>query len=148
MLDIVYFSNVSNNTHRFVDKLDWPTGKIHRIPLKNVCEFEVFTSYVLICPSYGEANHGHVPPQVRRFLADKEYRSLCVGIIGAGNLNFGEEFGRAGDVLAHKLKVPLLYKFDLAGNEDDVKKVKNGLLKFGDAGCHNFVNNSKSALVA
>jgi len=43
MLDIVYFSNVSNNTHRFVDKLDWPSDKIHRIPLKVAVSSEFST---------------------------------------------------------------------------------------------------------
>ena len=144
MLDIVYFSNVSNNTHRFVEKLEWEGG-LHRIPLHGGCDFGVFNSYVLICPSYGDDTHGHVPPQVRKFLNDPEYRSLCVGVIGAGNINFGDEFARAGEVLARKLQVPLLYKFELAGTTEDLDKVKTGLHKFGIAGEHKFAQAAPTA---
>jgi protein involved in ribonucleotide reduction len=130
MLDIIYFSNVSNNTTKFVQKLGWK-GEVHRIPLKGTAELHLSNQYVLICPSYGEAGHGHVPPQVRKFLANETYRTLCVGVIGAGSLNFGEEYAIAGDMIAAKLNVPLLYKFDLAGNTEDVQKVTTGLLEFG-----------------
>jgi len=147
MLDIIYFSNVSGNTEKFVSKLDWK-GKTHRIPIKGTCEFSLFNSYVLICPSYGEANHGHVPPQVRKFLSDPEYRSLCVGVIGSGSLNFGDEYALAGDMIAMKLQVPMFYKFDLAGNIEDVEKVKTGLLKFGQAGKHEFHRNNPNNVEA
>lgn len=135
MLDIIYFSNVSNNTEKFVRNLNWE-GETHKIPIKGNSEFVLLNSYVLICPAYGEAHHGHVPPQVRKFLANEAYRSLCVGVIGSGSINFGNEYALAGDILALKLQVPLLYKFDLAGNPEDIQKVKTGLLEFGQAGNH------------
>jgi protein involved in ribonucleotide reduction len=144
MLDIVYFSNVSNNTKRFVEKLEWE-GSVYQIPIKGTFDKALFHSYVLICPSYGDATHGHVPAQVRKFLSDEERRGLCAGVIGAGNINFGKEFALAGDVLAHKLRVRLLYKFELAGNDNDVTKVKNGLLRFGVAGCdHRYPEENKT----
>lgn len=130
MLDIIYFSNISNNTNKFVQKLNWE-GEVHRIPTKGTAEFHLSNQYVLICPSYGEAGHGHIPPQVRKFLSNEANRILCVGVIGAGSLNFGEEYAMAGKVIATKLNVPLLYKFDLAGNTEDVQKVTTGLLEFG-----------------
>jgi protein involved in ribonucleotide reduction len=136
MLDIVYFSNVSNNTQRFVDKLHWE-GRVHRIPVKGEFDLALLNSYVLVCPSYGDANHGHVPVQVRKFLKDELNRSRCVGVIGTGNINFGEEYAMAGPVLSHKLKVPLLYQLELAGTDDDVLKVRRGLECFGVAGGYN-----------
>ncbi len=48
---IVYFSSVSENTHRFVEKLDMRSV---RIPLTGAAgEFRVDEPYVLICPTYG-----------------------------------------------------------------------------------------------
>jgi len=135
MLDIVYFSNVSNNTQRFVDKLDWK-GQVHRIPIKGTFDRALLNSYVLICPSYGDATHGHVPVQVRKFLSIEENRNQCVGVIGTGNINFGTEYAMAGPVLSHKLKVPLLYQLELAGTDDDVTRVQRGLQCFGIAGAH------------
>jgi protein involved in ribonucleotide reduction len=69
---------------------------------------------------------------VRKFLAVPENREHCVGVIGSGNINFGEEYARSGDVLSHKLQVPLLYKFELAGTSEDVLKVREGLRTFNE----------------
>lgn len=135
MLNIVYFSNVSNNTHRFVNSLEW-TGHVYRIPIKGIFDYTLLNSYVLICPSYGDANHGHIPPQVKKFLNEEANRKHCVGVIGAGNITFGEDFAKAANILSTKLHVPLLYKFELAGTENDREKVKQGLKEFGCAGYH------------
>lgn len=130
MLDLVYFSNVSNNTHRFVTHLEWATGDIHRVPIKGEFEGQISNPYVLICPSYGDEKNGHVPPQVRKFLNQLENRKNCVGVIGSGHINFGDEFAKAGDILATKLRVPLLYKFELAGTQHDIERVREGLATF------------------
>lgn len=129
MLDIVYFSNISENTHRFIETLKWE-GNVHRIPVKGEAEFENLKPYVIICPSYGTETNGHVPPQVRKFFTNKEYVNLCVGVIGSGNINFGPEFAAAGDVISKKLQVPLLYKFELAGTSEDINKIKEGLATY------------------
>lgn len=129
MIELIYFSNVTNNTQRFIEKLDWE-NRVQRIPIRGAAELDITNPYVLICPSYGEASHGHVPPQVRKFLASPENREKCVGVIGSGNINFGEEYARSGDVIAHKLQIPLLYKFELAGTTEDHQKVREGLKTF------------------
>ena len=128
MLHIVYFSNVTNNTARFVEKLEW--GSSTRIPIKGNFEEELPHSYVLIVPSYGTMDTGHVPPQVRKFLQKFDNRKNCVGIIGTGNMNFGEEYAMAGDVIAEKLKVPMLYRLELAGTTKDITQVQEGLKMF------------------
>jgi len=38
---------------------------------------------------------------------------LLRGVIASGNRNFGEAYGRAGDVIARKCGVPWLYRFEL-----------------------------------
>ena len=48
---VVYFSSVTDNTHRFVQKLDLPNV---RIPLRLKDEpLIVNEPYVLVCPTYG-----------------------------------------------------------------------------------------------
>jgi protein involved in ribonucleotide reduction len=128
MLDIVYFSNVTNNTARFIAKLEW--GSSTRIPIKGEFEEDLPHSYVLFVPSYGTSDTGHIPPQVKKFLNKHENRKKCVGVIGTGNINFGEEYAMAGDVIAEKLGVPMLYRLELAGTEIDVIKVQEGLQQF------------------
>jgi protein involved in ribonucleotide reduction len=51
-------------------------------------------------------------------------------VIAAGNSNFGETYGLAGDVVSQKCQVPYLYRFELMGTEDDVAKVKHGMERF------------------
>lgn len=127
-MNIVFFSNVSNNTARFVEKLDIDA---QRIPIFS-SEAPLFAAepYVLISPTYGGGHHGGrgaVPIQVKKFLSSVENRNLCRGVIASGNMNFGEYFCIAGDALSTKLNVPYLYRFELLGTSDDVSAVQVGL---------------------
>ena len=123
---VVYFSSTSENTRRFVDKLGVPAS---RIPLYAKDEpLKVTDPYVLIVPTYGGGNgQGAVPKQVIRFLNDPANRAQLRGVIGAGNTNFGESYGLAGDIIGSKCKVPHLYRFELFGTPDDVRAVRDGL---------------------
>ncbi len=130
---VVYFSSVSEHTHRFVQKLGQPAI---RIPIKGA--IEVQDPYVLILPTYGggRANGpdpeagSYVPKQVIAFLNNEHNRLLLRGVIAAGNTNFGAEFCYAGDVVSRKCKVPFLYRFELMGTVDDVEAVRAGLNDF------------------
>lgn len=127
--DLVYFTSVSGNTGRFVEKLGRPAK---RIPLYAKDEpLVVDEPYVLIVPTYGGGpDTKAVPKQVIKFLNDEHNRTLCRGVIAAGNTNFGEAYGLAGHIIAKKLQVPYLYRFELFGTPDDVTAVREGLEKF------------------
>jgi protein involved in ribonucleotide reduction len=137
--NLVYFSSVSENTHRFVQKLGVPAT---RIPLHG--RIEVDEPYVLIVPTYGGGRAtpdinagGYVPKQVIAFLNDEHNRSLIRGVIAAGNNNFGTEFAYAGNVISRKCGVPYLYRFELMGTPDDVDAVRAGLADFWkEQTCH------------
>ncbi|MGC4960227.1 class Ib ribonucleoside-diphosphate reductase assembly flavoprotein NrdI [Gordonia sp. DT101] len=132
---IVYFSSVSENTHRFVEKLG--TRSV-RIPVHGTTDsggFTVDEPYVLITPTYGGGKatgdrSGYVPKQVIKFLNNTHNRDLIRGVIAAGNTNFGEEFCHAGDIISRKCMVPYLYRFELMGTADDVDRVLAGLADF------------------
>jgi protein involved in ribonucleotide reduction len=134
MGDLVYFSSVSENTHRFVAKLGvGELGKsVHRIPLRPTDGMlEVTEPYVLVVPTYGGGNEGGaVPRQVVRFLNDPHNRSLIRGVIAAGNTNFGEAYCIVGDIISAKCQVPYLYAFELLGTAEDVSRVRDGLGRF------------------
>jgi protein involved in ribonucleotide reduction len=128
MGEIVYFSSRSENTHRFVARLDLAAT---RIPIAAGEEVRVDGPFVLIVPTYcGGDGKGAVPKQVIRFLNDAANRSNIRGVIAAGNSNFGATFGIAGDIISAKCRVPYLYRFELLGTEDDVANVKLGLERF------------------
>ncbi len=129
MSNLVYFSSVSENTHRFVTKLGLAAT---RIPLHG--RIEVDEPYVLVLPTYGGGHAtpdindgGYVPKQVIAFLNNEHNRSLIRGVIAAGNNNFGAEFAYAGEVVSRKCGVPYLYRFELMGTPDDVEAVRVGL---------------------
>jgi protein involved in ribonucleotide reduction len=139
---LVYFSSVSENTHRFVQKLGAPAT---RIPLHGC--IEVSQPYVLVLPTYGGGRAtpnssdihggGYVPKQVIAFLNNGHNRALLRGVIAAGNTNFGAEFCHAGEVVARKCGVPYLYRFELMGTDEDVQAVRAGLADFWkDETCH------------
>lgn len=126
---IVYFSNTSGYTARFVQKLGVPAL---RIPLKTAEaeEFTVDEEFVLITPTYGANGRDFVPRQAIKFLNNINNRSLMRGVIGSGSLNFLDDYAKSGRIISEKCKVPLLYTFELAGMDEDVSNVKEGLDKF------------------
>ena len=125
---IVYFSSCSEKTHGFVQRLGLPAV---RIPLNERARIQVDEPYILIVPSYGGGGPaGAVPRQAIRFLIDPHNRQLIRGVIDAGNRNFGEGYGRAGDVIKLKCGVPYLYRFELMGTPQDVDNVRKGVSEF------------------
>ena len=126
---LVYFSSTSENTHRFVSKLGFPTA---RIPLRRTDPpLTVDKEYVLVVPTYGGGSvKGAVPKQVIAFLNNPDNRALCRGVIASGNTNFGQAYCLAGDIIASKLGVPFLYRYELLGTPTDVARVKEGLEDF------------------
>ena len=120
---VVYFSSVTGNTARFVEKLGLPAA---RIPLRKLeGDLVVDKPYVLVCPTYGGGaslvkgvNSRPVPPQVIRFLNNEHNRNLLRGVIAAGTSNFGPDFCLAGDVISAKTGKPYLYRFELMGTAE------------------------------
>ncbi len=127
---IVYFSSISGNTKRFVEKLGLEN---ERIPLySNEEPLVVNEPFVLVTPTYGGGQgrgeeKGAVPKQVIRFLNDENNRNLLRGVISAGNTNFGEAYCLAGEIISRKCQVPHLYRVELFGTQEDVARVRDGL---------------------
>jgi protein involved in ribonucleotide reduction len=126
-IDIVYFSNHSGNTKRFVEKLD--DNDAIRIPIDwDSGGITVNQPYVLLVPTYGGGEgRAAIPRQVRSFLNIKENRKLLKGVVGFGNTNFGEHFCKAADLISAKTGVPVIARVEIFGTQDDVNKVKERL---------------------
>lgn len=125
---LAYFSSRSENTRRFVARLGLPAS---RIPLDMGESLSMDRPFVLVVPTYaGPDGRGAVPKQVIRFLNDADNRANLRGVIAAGNSNFGETFGLAGNIIAAKCGVPFLYRFELLGTDEDVANVRHGLERF------------------
>ena len=128
--DLVYFSSVSENTKRFVERLGRPAVRIPLRPKKNGM-IQVSHPYVLVVPTYGGGSLKRaVPKQVIAFLKDPINRSFIRGVISSGNTNFGNAYCVAGQIISAKCHVPELYHFELLGTQKDIDTVKQGLHKF------------------
>lgn len=129
---LIYFSSASGYTHRFISKLEYEPGETARLPLITKEPTLLATEpFVLALPTYGGGDgKGAVPKQVIKFLNVKKNRELIRGVIAAGNTNFHEAYCLAGDIVARKCEVPLMYRFELMGTPEDVTAVREGLERF------------------
>lgn len=132
MAGLVYFSSRSGNTARFVAALGLPALSI---PAQGDSPMPD-QPYVLVCPTFADGEgRGAVPKPVIRFLNDPARRALIRGVIAGGNRNFGATFALAGAVIARKCNIPVLYRFELAGTQTDIDRVRAGLEKFWGIPC-------------
>lgn len=123
---ILYYSSpVTKNTERMALKLSRHPDvdmSIRRVddpavhPLPN-------EPHYLLFPSYGGTNSKLVPPQIVSFLNHYADRHRIVGVIGAGNRNFGEYFCAAAFVVARKLQVPILGLGELEGQPAEMDAI-------------------------
>jgi protein involved in ribonucleotide reduction len=128
-IDIVYFSNYSGNTKRFIERLG--NGSFTRIPINWNSDNPIIVSrqYVLCVPTYGGGSErSAIPRQVRHFLNVPQNRDLLRGVVGFGNTNFGEHFCKAAEMISQKTGVPLIAKVEIFGTPEDITKVQERLV--------------------
>ena len=126
-ITLVYFSNYSENTKRFVEKL---TDHAIRIPTRpgDARDLIVDSEYVLVVPTYGGGSEAPaIPKSVKVFLNNPANRDLLRGVIGTGNTNFGEHYCKAADMICDKTGVPLIARVEIMGTPEDVEKIKQRL---------------------
>ena len=125
--DIVYFSNYSGNTKRFVEKIGINAT---RIPIDWDADNPIIASnrYVLFVPTYGGGSErSAIPRQVRHFLNIPENRNLLIGVVGLGNTNFGEHYCKAAEMISGKTGVPIIARVEIFGTSEDVQRVQERL---------------------
>ena len=131
-MDVVYFSNYSGNTHRFVEKLNVNSTRIPIDQDKND-PLLMQTRYILVIPTYGGGSEkSAIPRQVRAFLNVPSNRDKLIGVIGMGNTNFGEHYCKAAEIIAAKTGVPIIGRVEIFGTEDDVNTINERLAMLDD----------------
>ena len=66
---------------------------------------------------------GDVPYEVEEFLENNS--SHLKGVVASGSKHYESTFCMAGDEISQKYNVPLLYKVDESGTEEDIKNILN-----------------------
>lgn len=124
-VEVIFYSKISGNTKFFVDRLGI---KNKRIPEDG--NLIATTPYVLIFPSYGGGrDKGSVPKPVVEFIKKEENRRHILGIVGSGDRNYGDKFCQGAKMLSEKIKIPILYKYEIRGTNNEVNDVREGILK-------------------
>lgn len=116
---MIYYASLTGNVRRFVLKTGLAAEEIQ--PGLTATEPFVLVTYTI--------GFGRVPPKVARFL--EANGGLLKAVAASGNRNWGDNYGKAGDIIAEQYGVPLLLKFELAGTENDVKTFVEKVVKCG-----------------
>lgn len=109
---MIYFSSMTGNVRRFVNKTGLPAEEIKE---KTVAR----SPYILVTYTIG---FGEAPRIVLDFL--EKNGALMKAVAVSGNRNWGKNFGLAGDIISREFNVPLLHKFELSGTSRDVEEFK------------------------
>lgn len=118
---VCYYSSKSGNTEYFSKQLDTKSIKIEK-------GLKIFEPFVIILPTYARADGtGAVHKTAIDFI--KDHASLMLGVIGAGNINFGKFYAYAADVVSRRCNVPVLHKFELRGTTKDQNIINEKLRK-------------------
>lgn len=107
---IIYYS-LTGNVRRFIQKIDH-TNVLSLEQAEGITE-----PYIIVTGTIG---FGEIPDPVKQFL--DRHRTNLIAVAASGNRNWGQNFARAGDLISSTYHVPLLMKFELHGNEKDVKE--------------------------
>ena len=128
MVQVIYYSSGSGNTKRFAEKLG---RDLVRIPVRESDPLpEATEPFVLMVPCYGDnTGRGAVPKRVIHFLNHAPNREKLIGVVAMGNRNFGALFAQAGQIVAQKCGVPVLYRAELAGTPSDVRNLNDLLTR-------------------
>jgi len=117
---IAYISK-TGNIARFVKKL--PYENIIKIETSDttISEPFVFITYT--------TGIGQVPELARDFC--RLNQDYLVAVAASGNLNWGNSYGIAANMLADEFNVPILMKFELSGRPNDIEQFVKGVEHLG-----------------
>ena len=114
---IVYWSSNSGGTKRVAEALSTDTVEL--------AEYDGASPYVMLTPTYDRTRGGFTPRPVQQFL--EEYAHLMVGVIGSGNRNFGEKYCQAAHDISKQFSVPVLWRIEIMGSQEDLAVVDSGM---------------------
>ena len=110
-MKLVYASRTGN-----VESL---VNKLNADALNNNDAHGIAEDYILVTYTDGA---GEVPFEVDEFLAKNQAHLKAV--IASGNMAYGDDnFCKAGEIIADSYGVPLLYKVEDDGTDEDIAKI-------------------------
>ena len=117
-MKIVYASR-TGNVESIIEKLE--VKDILKIDNGNE---SVSSDYILFTYTDG---YGDVPLEVEEFV--KNNFSNLKGVVVSGDTSYGKAFCKAGDVISEEYNVPVLYKIENGGTDEDIENIRNEIQK-------------------
>jgi protein involved in ribonucleotide reduction len=108
---LIVYDTLTNNVKRFVHKLPYKSCHIN--------EYDGFSPFILVTYTI---NFGQIPESTELFL--NKYNKNMLGVSSSGNKNWGGYYAIAADKISSIYNIPLINKFELQGNEEDIKIFK------------------------
>ena len=114
---LIVYLTLTGNTRRFVKKLEMDSFEIDSMnPFVQVDQ-----PFVLVVPTYDiEATEC-----INDFIEHENNLEHLKGVIGGGNLNFGDLFVFTAKDLSKEYDSELLYSFEYSGTDVDVQNIKD-----------------------
>lgn len=107
---LIVYTSMTGKVREFINKTGLRAVDIEDIAFTD--EPFIFVTYTI--------GFGEVPGLAQDFLNDEHENMVAVAV--SGNKIWGQNYGKAGDLISEWYNVPLLMKFELSGTNDDVKK--------------------------
>lgn len=112
-MKIVYASR-TGNVESIIDRLG-----VDALRIEDGSE-SVAEDYIIFTYTDG---YGDVPGEVSDFLENNS--ANVKGVVVSGDTSYGDAFCGAGDVIAEEYNVPVLYKVENEGTDEDIENIKN-----------------------
>ncbi|WP_288481902.1 class Ib ribonucleoside-diphosphate reductase assembly flavoprotein NrdI [uncultured Deinococcus sp.] len=114
---LLAFDSLTGNVRRFVGGVQaaLPDCALDAQPVQAAQPTEDF---VLFTYTFGT---GQVPATTARFL--EQHGGRLRGVVSSGSFHWGDNFGRAGDLIAARYGVPLIAKINKGGTAQDRETV-------------------------
>ena len=114
-MKIVYASR-TGNVESIIDRLG-----VDAVRIEDGSE-SVTEDYIIFTYTDG---YGDVPGEVSDFLENNS--ANVKGVVVSGDTSYGDAYCGAGDVIAEEYNVPVLYKVENEGTDEDIENIKNAI---------------------
>lgn len=111
---LLVYRSMTGNVKRFVQSVIANDDRMKASPISS--ELIVNEPFILVTSTTG---FGKPPSEVLSFLVKNAF--FLKGVAASGNRNWGDHFAKSADEIARRYSVPVLLKFELAGQKADVE---------------------------
>ncbi|CAM3103486.1 class Ib ribonucleoside-diphosphate reductase assembly flavoprotein NrdI [Streptobacillus ratti] len=121
---IIYYESLTGNVEKFICKIkNYEDFEFIKISSETIVEKEGH----LITFTTG---FGQISKNTDFFLTNNENYRKIKTVCSSGNMNWGKNFAKAGELISEKYGIHFIFKFELSGTMQDVKEYIRKLKKY------------------